>query len=132
MLRTRLLLFKQGFLRSLLFSISSSQPPGEEHKTTFSAPKILSPRFRRLPLQSVNLSETESLCDSPTGNFRPFHTPNKDGCSEANSGDMSRRVGAEVCRVLLFYSFKQRTNRICRACWILFTNPLIIAHGMTF
>ena len=62
----------------------------------FTAPKIISPRFRRLPLQSVNKSETEGLCDSPTGNFRPFHTPGKDSSSQVNAADLTRRNGAQV------------------------------------
>ena len=76
--------------------ISLQQPPEEEHKTKFTAPKIISPRFRRLPLQSVNKSETEGLCDSPTGNFRPFHTPAKESCSQVKTGDLTRRDGTQV------------------------------------
>ncbi|CAB4010350.1 rho GTPase-activating 19 [Paramuricea clavata] len=79
------------------FKPKTKKPPEEEHKTTFNAPKIVSPRFRRLPLQAVNKSETESLCDSPTGNFRPFHTPGKECSSQAaKTGDLSRRNAAQT------------------------------------
>ena len=82
--------------------ISLQQPPEEEHKTKFTAPKIISPRFRRLPLQSVNKSETEGLCDSPTGNFRPFHTPAKESCSQVKTGDLTRRDGTQVSSSEIF------------------------------
>lgn len=92
--------------------ISLQQPPEEEHKTKFTAPKIISPRFRRLPLQSVNKCETEGLCDSPTGNFRPFHTPAKESCSQVKTGDLTRR---DVTQVSGFEDFFITSMRYIRA-----------------
>lgn len=72
------------------FKPKTKKPPEEEPRTTFTAPKILSPRFRsfsRLPLQAVNSSrsETDSLCDSPTGHFRSFRIPDGECQSQSNT-----------------------------------------------
>ncbi|XP_028391263.1 rho GTPase-activating protein 19-like isoform X2 [Dendronephthya gigantea] len=87
--------FAQVYPGTPPFKPKTKKSTDEERKTTFTAPKRLSPRLRN-PLQSVNRTETESLCDSPTGNFRPFITPGKESCFQRKTGDLSRRDLAQT------------------------------------
>ncbi|XP_046850221.1 rho GTPase-activating protein 19-like isoform X2 [Xenia sp. Carnegie-2017] len=77
------------------FKPKTRKPPSEnEKKSTFSSvsvPKILSPRHRRVPLQSANRMDTQGLCESPAGHYRPLNTPIKQSFLENGWKSLSKK-----------------------------------------